>query len=141
MLQLFTTSIGSIMMAEPVYTLIILMVALIPFYLAHWEEYYCGELILGVFDNPTEAEVLFMTIGIISAAAKPTVWQTVMFTVHDTEITVNKFIILLSVLGMFSTVARKYVPLLFDSEQDHSYSLFLYTAFGRLSTQSLTALE
>lgn len=129
-LCLFTTSIGSIMMAGPVYTLIILLVALIPFYLAHWEEYYCGELILGVFDNPTEAEVLFMTIGIISAAAKPTVWQTVMFTVHDTEITVNKFIILLSVLGMFSTVARNVWKVI--NAKPHRPGVKLTTVFAEL---------
>jgi hypothetical protein len=77
------------------------------FFLSLSKEYYCGELILGYIDNPTEAEITFMTIGVISAAAGPKVWSTKMFDVGDTEINVYKFIILLSILGMFSTVGRK----------------------------------
>jgi len=64
-------------------------------------------LILGYFDNPTEAEVLFMIIGLISAIGKPTVWNTHLFYIHDYDITLNRLVILLSVLGMVSTVARK----------------------------------
>jgi phosphatidylglycerophosphate synthase len=38
----------------------------IPFYLAHWEEYYAGILILGQFANPTEAQLIQCAVFILS---------------------------------------------------------------------------
>lgn len=129
-LCLFTTSIGAIMVAEPIYTFITLCVALIPFYLAHWEEYYCGELILGYFDNPTEAEVLFMIIGLVSAIGTPFVWTTHLFYIHNYDITLNRFVILASILGMISTVARNVMKVI--RSKSHRPGVTLPVVFAEL---------
>ena len=38
----------------------------LPFYLAHWEEYYANILILGQFANPTEAQLIQCSVFILS---------------------------------------------------------------------------
>eukprot|EP01102_Stenamoeba_stenopodia_P018810 TRINITY_DN6962_c0_g1_i1.p1 TRINITY_DN6962_c0_g1~~TRINITY_DN6962_c0_g1_i1.p1 ORF type:complete len:419 (+),score=58.92 TRINITY_DN6962_c0_g1_i1:12-1268(+) len=129
-LCLFTTSIGAIMVAGPVYTFITLIVALVPFYLAHWEEYYCGELILGYFDNPTEAEVLFMIIGLVSAIGTPHVWTTKLFTINGYVIQLNYFVILLSVLGMISTAGRNILKVV--RSKSHRPGVTLPVVFAEL---------
>eukprot|EP00211_Chloroparvula_japonica_P006556 CAMPEP_0119119896 /NCGR_PEP_ID=MMETSP1310-20130426/1188_1 /TAXON_ID=464262 /ORGANISM="Genus nov. species nov., Strain RCC2339" /LENGTH=386 /DNA_ID=CAMNT_0007109355 /DNA_START=77 /DNA_END=1237 /DNA_ORIENTATION=- len=49
------------------------LMAVIPFYVSHWEEYYAGVLVLGKFVNPTEAQLLqcvgFLFVGILGRSA------------------------------------------------------------------------
>jgi ethanolaminephosphotransferase len=35
-----------------------------PFYLAHWEEYHTGILIMGKFNGPTEAQLIVIGISL-----------------------------------------------------------------------------
>lgn len=37
-----------------------------PFYLAHWEEYHTGILIMGKFNGPTEAQLIIMCMSLFS---------------------------------------------------------------------------
>jgi len=46
----------------------------IPFFMAHWEEYHTGELILGVLANPTEGQLLMCGLLLTSAIHGPSFW-------------------------------------------------------------------
>eukprot|EP01113_Clastostelium_recurvatum_P003812 TRINITY_DN11684_c0_g1_i5.p1 TRINITY_DN11684_c0_g1~~TRINITY_DN11684_c0_g1_i5.p1 ORF type:complete len:454 (+),score=96.40 TRINITY_DN11684_c0_g1_i5:47-1408(+) len=48
----------------------------IPFYAAHWEEYFSGSLVLGKFNGPTEAQLIFIVILIAGGIGGPNMWIT-----------------------------------------------------------------
>lgn len=50
------------------------LVGIWPFYLAHWEEYHAGILVLGEFNGPTEAQVLFIIIELITGIFGSDIW-------------------------------------------------------------------
>jgi ethanolaminephosphotransferase len=47
----------------------------IPFFMAHWEEYHTGELVLGVVGNPTEGQLVMCTFLLLTATYGPTYWD------------------------------------------------------------------
>jgi len=61
---------------SPTYSLINFVGAVIPFFFAHWEEYYVDELILGMFSGPTEGLMGVVLLYIITFFAGPTFWYT-----------------------------------------------------------------
>eukprot|EP01102_Stenamoeba_stenopodia_P007766 TRINITY_DN2187_c0_g2_i2.p1 TRINITY_DN2187_c0_g2~~TRINITY_DN2187_c0_g2_i2.p1 ORF type:complete len:238 (+),score=49.72 TRINITY_DN2187_c0_g2_i2:931-1644(+) len=46
-----------------------------PFFLAHWEEYFTGELVLGKFNSPLEAQITMMTIYVATAVGGGDIWR------------------------------------------------------------------
>ncbi|KAH3764309.1 CDP-alcohol phosphatidyltransferase [Pelomyxa schiedti] len=48
--------------------------SLIPFWLAHWEEYHAGELIMGAFTGPTEMQHMFVFGLIFTMIVGPEFW-------------------------------------------------------------------
>lgn len=48
----------------------------LPFFMAHWEEYHTGELILGVLANPTEGQFVMIAQLLVSTIFGPAVWST-----------------------------------------------------------------
>ncbi|ELR16152.1 CDPalcohol phosphatidyltransferase superfamily protein [Acanthamoeba castellanii str. Neff] len=47
-----------------------------PFFMAHWEEYHTGELILGVLANPTEGQFVMCALLLTAAIKGPAMWST-----------------------------------------------------------------
>ncbi|GAM26909.1 hypothetical protein SAMD00019534_100840 [Acytostelium subglobosum LB1] len=54
--------------------LLTFILSTIPFYMAHWEEYFTHELILGMFNGPTEAEVAVISLCCISGVFGQQFW-------------------------------------------------------------------
>eukprot|EP01101_Sappina_pedata_P005915 TRINITY_DN2820_c0_g1_i1.p1 TRINITY_DN2820_c0_g1~~TRINITY_DN2820_c0_g1_i1.p1 ORF type:complete len:425 (-),score=158.17 TRINITY_DN2820_c0_g1_i1:105-1379(-) len=73
--SLFAVTIGAIGGIGPILTFAAMMIAFVPFYMAHWEEYFVGELVLGKFDNPTEMEILLVLMSAVTAVATNSMWH------------------------------------------------------------------
>ncbi|EGC35199.1 hypothetical protein DICPUDRAFT_87966 [Dictyostelium purpureum] len=56
--------------------LIAFMAATIPFYLAHWEEYFTHHLVLGALNGPTEAECMAILFCIVTGIFGQSIWFT-----------------------------------------------------------------
>jgi ethanolaminephosphotransferase len=61
---------------EPWFAIAVTHLGYALFYLAHWEEYHTGSLILGKYANPTEVQYVFMGVHLLAAAFGPAVWRT-----------------------------------------------------------------
>jgi len=46
----------------------------VPFFMAHWEEFHTGELVLGVLGNPTEGQIVMILNLLVSAVYGPQLW-------------------------------------------------------------------
>ncbi|EGG14162.1 CDP-alcohol phosphatidyltransferase [Cavenderia fasciculata] len=71
---MFAVVMSATLRVGPKWAFISLFVGIWPFYLAHWEEYHAGILVMGEFNGPTEAQVLFMIIEIITCIFSSDIW-------------------------------------------------------------------
>jgi ethanolaminephosphotransferase len=55
-------------------TLWLAIAGFIPFYLAHWEEYHTGSLVLGQFNGPTEAQLVIIAVLLVTGIVGPWLW-------------------------------------------------------------------
>ncbi|KYQ93428.1 CDP-alcohol phosphatidyltransferase [Tieghemostelium lacteum] len=53
---------------------IVFMFSSIPFYLAHWEEYFTHHLVLGMLNGPTEAECVIITLCTLTGFVGQAFW-------------------------------------------------------------------
>ncbi|KAN0053274.1 hypothetical protein ACTA71_009723 [Dictyostelium dimigraforme] len=71
---MFAIVMSATLRIGPYWTFFSFIVGMWPFYLAHWEEYHAGILVMGEFNGPTEAQVLFMIIEIITGIFGSEFW-------------------------------------------------------------------
>ncbi|KAM9982679.1 hypothetical protein ACTFIZ_007210 [Dictyostelium cf. discoideum] len=71
---MFAIVMSATLRIGPYWTFFSFIVGMWPFYLAHWEEYHAGILVMGEFNGPTEAQVLFMIIEIITGIFGSNFW-------------------------------------------------------------------
>lgn len=67
---LFALSLTATLQLGPWYGYATLLAICLPFYFAHWEEYYSGSLVLGKWNGPTEAQVLSMAVYVGTGIAR-----------------------------------------------------------------------
>lgn len=104
-------------------TLIGLVVGWGPFYLAHWEEYHTGILIMGKFNGPTEAQLIVigiqslltllnanfsLAILLVTAIAGSGIWVHDLFYIGHTAIRLNYICFAFSVIFSIITVAQNF---------------------------------
>lgn len=71
---MFALVMSATLRLGPKWAFVNLLVGIWPFYLAHWEEYHAGILVLGEFNGPTEAQILFIIIEIITGIFTSDFW-------------------------------------------------------------------
>eukprot|EP01116_Phalansterium_solitarium_P023708 TRINITY_DN8449_c0_g1_i1.p1 TRINITY_DN8449_c0_g1~~TRINITY_DN8449_c0_g1_i1.p1 ORF type:complete len:401 (+),score=106.86 TRINITY_DN8449_c0_g1_i1:50-1204(+) len=86
---------AGILGAGPWHALAYVASGYIPFYLAHWEEYWNHSLVLGSWNGPTEAECAAISFYLVSAVFGTSIWQTPV-TVPVLEVTVPANYLVLS---------------------------------------------
>ncbi|EGC36616.1 hypothetical protein DICPUDRAFT_94272 [Dictyostelium purpureum] len=72
--SMFALVMSATLRIGPYWAFFTLIVGVWPFYLAHWEEYHAGILVMGEFNGPTEAQVLFIIIEIITGIFGSEIW-------------------------------------------------------------------
>jgi len=98
---LFSLSVGAIVGMGPYWTFVSWIAGIAPFLMAHWEEYYLGELVLGIIDNPTEAEIGFTIIALLTGVLGQYIWHWEAFGIQFFEVLVG-----LVVLGSIFTCSK-----------------------------------
>ncbi|GAM28629.1 hypothetical protein SAMD00019534_118050 [Acytostelium subglobosum LB1] len=83
----------------PIWAFVSCIIGFWPFYLAHWEEYHAGILVLGEFNGPTEAQVLFIIIELITGIFTSDIW-----TVGPTNFTLGNILIILMALAAIYSI-------------------------------------
>jgi ethanolaminephosphotransferase len=69
--------IASSVLRGPVTTSVVgSLMAMTPFYLAHWEEYHAGILIMGEFNGPTEFQLMVIAVCLYTALFGADFWHT-----------------------------------------------------------------
>lgn len=97
---------GAAVRLGPLLTLLGLLVGWGPFYLAHWEEYHTGILIMGKFNGPTEAQLVIMAMLIFTGIAGSGVWVQALFSIHHTKINLKHIMFLLIIITSIITVCQ-----------------------------------
>eukprot|EP01132_Coremiostelium_polycephalum_P000908 gene908-1137_t len=86
---------------------IVFILSTIPFYLAHWEEYFTHHLVLGMFNGPTEAECIVILFCCLSGIFGQSLWFTT-FSVGDVTLQLNEIMFyvmtLMSSITSFSSI-------------------------------------
>jgi ethanolaminephosphotransferase len=77
-----------------------------PFYLAHWEEYHSGILIMGKFNGPTEAQLIVIALLLFTGIVGPWVWVYPLFTLKETVIYLNDFVFAFTIIFSLITVGQ-----------------------------------
>eukprot|EP01132_Coremiostelium_polycephalum_P001515 gene1515-1907_t len=78
------------------------IVGIWPFYMAHWEEYHAGILVLGEFNGPTEAQVLFIIIELLTGIFSSDIW-----TIGPPYATIGIIATIAVMIGAILTVSQK----------------------------------
>eukprot|EP01104_Vermistella_antarctica_P015840 TRINITY_DN5286_c0_g1_i1.p1 TRINITY_DN5286_c0_g1~~TRINITY_DN5286_c0_g1_i1.p1 ORF type:complete len:515 (+),score=123.52 TRINITY_DN5286_c0_g1_i1:35-1546(+) len=72
---MFALTTGSALGLGPHWTFLLLWGIALPFYFAHWEEYYVGELVLAKWTGPTEAQNVMMGLEVATAYFGQQTWK------------------------------------------------------------------
>lgn len=75
-ITVFTMVVASCVGVGVYQMLVMSWLSIFGFHLAHWEEYYKGALIMGVFNGPTEAVLTIIAVIYLTALVGPAWWHT-----------------------------------------------------------------
>ncbi|EFA84512.1 CDP-alcohol phosphatidyltransferase [Heterostelium album PN500] len=96
---MFALVMSATVRVGPKWAFVSCIVGFWPFYLAHWEEYHAGILVLGEFNGPTEAQVLFIIVEIITGIFTSDIW-----TFGSDKISIGQILIILVSFGGLFTI-------------------------------------
>jgi len=83
-----------------------------PFYLAHWEEYHTGILIMGKFNGPTEAQLIVIGLLILTGIVGPWMWVHTLFYIGDTAIGINHIAFVFTIVFSLITIGQNFFKVL-----------------------------
>ncbi|ETW86660.1 phosphatidylinositol synthase 1 (CDP-alcohol phosphatidyltransferase1) [Heterobasidion irregulare TC 32-1] len=100
------------------------------FYLTTWEEYYTGQLYLGVFSGPVEGIIMIVAIYILTGIYGPTFWDNKILTFTGLDqvdaiasrvpnIALNELFMVFGTLGMAFNIATSYVNVFRSRRASH----------------------
>jgi ethanolaminephosphotransferase len=99
----------------------------IPFYIATWEEYYTGALILPIINGPSEGLLLGASLSIVSFFAGPQFWHTTTF--FDSVIGIlEPSAAAAGQSELLTSGLTKFVPLIFAVDVPKNYQLVIFAA-------------
>lgn len=97
---------GAVVRIGGAFTLAGLIVGWGPFYLAHWEEYHTGILIMGKFNGPTEAQLIVIGMLLFTGIVGPWVWVRPLITIGGSHICLNHFAFAFTLIFSLITVGQ-----------------------------------
>ena len=84
-------NLGVLIGIDPWSIFLISICGSIPFYLAHWEEYFTHSLVLGMFNGPTETETLAIILFLVTYSNGLSWWkESVTFFVGSSPFTMQR---------------------------------------------------
>jgi len=101
---MFAMIMGTAFQLGPVLTLTSLLTLMFAFYLAHWECYFTGILLLRPTSNPTEAQFSLISLLLLTAWKGATWWTTPIETYVLGAVEPRYLFVIVSVVGFLFTV-------------------------------------
>jgi len=127
-IALFTIPLASVLQVGPWGAWTFIVFGMVPFYLAHWQEYFCHYLECGFLNGPTEAQFLNVLTLLIATFSGASFWA-ISFKIADYNFIVGDVLLLISVVG---TVLTSIQTLFNGSRLALNNNVSLPTAYSQL---------
>eukprot|EP01133_Synstelium_polycarpum_P014486 gene14486-17090_t len=109
--------------------LLTFVLSMVPFYLAHWEEYFTHHLVLGMFNGPTEAEFAVITACCISGVYGQSFWFQPVTLYGGYTLQLKEFMFLLMTI---TSIATSLLSIFSGTRKAISMKISLLTAYSQL---------